>query len=265
MRWQLVTCCLLVLLISACSSSRKGGYYEDDGPPSRSVDVSKLKEPVPRQEPLSKTGNNPYKVFGKSYTPLKTSNGYRQQGRASWYGKKFHGKRTSSGEVYDMYKMTAAHKILPIPSYVRVTNLDNRRSVIVRVNDRGPFKSDRILDLSYAAALKLDIVRTGTARVEVVAIGGEPSSAPAAKTAEVPLNAQLYIQLGAFSNQQSAYRLQKQLGNSGYKGVRISSAVVGDIKLYRVRIGPISETEKADLLLADLQHAGYSEARYIVE
>jgi rare lipoprotein A len=256
---------ILAVALSACSSSRKGGYYKDDGPPKRSVDVASIKDPVPRSEPPSKTGNNPYKVFGKSYTPLKSSRGYRQQGRASWYGKKFHGKRTSSGEIYDMYEMTAAHKILPIPSYVRVTNLDNGRSAIVRVNDRGPFKSDRIIDLSYAAALKLDIVRTGTARVEVAAIDEGSGSESRSNAVQLPANVRLYIQLGAFSNQQSAYQMQRRLGSSGFSDVTVTSALVGNLKLYRVRIGPIVRSDSADMLLADLRNAGYSEARYVVE
>jgi rare lipoprotein A len=267
MRWQLATILALALAMTACSSSRKGAYYKDDGPPSGSFDVAKVDDAVPRQEPPSKTGNKPYVVFGKSYTPMRSSEGFTQRGTASWYGKKFHGKRTSSGETYDMYKMTAAHTVLPIPSYVKVTNLNNRRSVVVRVNDRGPFKSNRILDLSYAAALRLGVVESGTAPVEIVAItaGGKAGkSSPVGVTGLDP-GAQLFIQLGAFSNREAAYRLQQRLRSDGYSDVIVSQAMVNGISLFRVRIGPISEQAKSDFVLADLHQAGYPDARYIVD
>lgn len=164
----------IAILLQACGSSgaSKGGSYGyGDGPPPRDVDVSNLPDAVPKVEPIRKAGNkSPYTVFGKTYQVLPSNQGYRERGVASWYGNKFHGRKTSNGETYDMYAMTAAHKSLSIPSYVKVTNLDNGRTVIVRVNDRGPFHGGRIIDLSYAAAKKLDYSAKGVASVEVVAI-----------------------------------------------------------------------------------------------
>ena len=164
----------IAILLQACGSSggSKGGSYGyGDGPPPRDVDVSNLPDAVPKVELIRKAGNkSPYTVFGKTYQVLPSNQGYRERGVASWYGNKFHGRKTSNGETYDMYAMTAAHKSLSIPSYVKVTNLDNGRTVIVRVNDRGPFHGGRIIDLSYAAAKKLDYSAKGVANVEVVAI-----------------------------------------------------------------------------------------------
>src|SRR3989344_3691277 len=165
----------VIFALSACGSlSRSGGYYQDDGPEARPpADVMAIPDAVPKSEPKSGRGNNAYTVEGKTYTPLTDVAGYHERGVASWYGKKFHGRRTSSGEPYDMYAMTAAHKTLPLPSYVRVRNLENGRSDLVRVHDRGPFLHDRLIDLSYAGAAKLGILGTGTGIVEVEAINPE--------------------------------------------------------------------------------------------
>lgn len=160
---------IAIAVLSACSS-RGPRYYQDDGPGSNAPDVSNIPDAVPQAEPLSASGNNPYVVFGHRYVPLTTARGYHATGVASWYGRKFHGQRTSNGEQYNMYAMTAAHRTLPLPSYVRVRNLDNNRQVIVRVNDRGPFLHNRLIDLSYAAAARLGVIRSGTARVEVTAV-----------------------------------------------------------------------------------------------
>ncbi len=150
------------------AGSGRGGYYMDDGPGDRTPEgLLATPDAEPKVEPYSKSGNRQYVVFGKTYTPILDERPYKQRGRGSWYGKKFHGKRTSSGEPYDMYKMTAAHPTLPLPSYARVTNLANGRQVIVRVNDRGPFLSSRIIDLSYTAALKLGYLQQGSAELEV--------------------------------------------------------------------------------------------------
>lgn len=276
MRLTTTICCLLVLMLTACSTSRtttssgktsdntkKGGYYLDDGPPDSSVDLDKINDAVPRSEPLSDTGNKPYAVFGRQYVPLKSNKGFRQKGKASWYGKKFHGKRTSSGEAYDMYKMTAAHTVLPIPSYAKVTNLKNGRSVIVKVNDRGPFKHNRVMDLSYAAALKLDIVKTGTGRVEIIAIG---ESIPASPVHPVDSGQpQVFIQLAAYSNQNSAYHLQKSLQSGGYADVTVNHIVQSGLSLYRVRLGPLEKSGDVDFILGDLHHAGYTDAHVIIE
>ena len=160
----------LVALVAACSTAppKKSVYYQDDGPPDRvPADIASIPDAVPRVEPLSRSTSKPYVALGRTYTPLTGDAPFRQRGLASWYGRQFHGNRTANGETYDMFAMTAAHPLLPIPSYVRVTNLRTGRSVIVRVNDRGPFKSDRVIDLSYAAAAKLGIAAPGTGEVEI--------------------------------------------------------------------------------------------------
>ena len=164
---------LLLLLVVGCGSSpqRPGGYYKDDGPHANPpANLASIPDAVPRNEPLHKYANRPYEVFGKKYTPMVSVQPFTQRGSASWYGKKFHGQKTSSGEVYDMYKMTAAHPTLPIPSYVRVTSLSNGKSVVVRINDRGPFHAGRVIDLSYAAAHRLGYIGAGSAQVQVEAI-----------------------------------------------------------------------------------------------
>jgi rare lipoprotein A len=162
---------LLSSLIGCASSPRPGGYYKDDGPHERPpANLDSVADAVPRLEPLHKYANRPYSALGRSYTPMTSLQPFRQRGLASWYGKRYHGQKTSSGEVYDMYAMTGAHPTLPIPSYARVTNLANGKSVVVRINDRGPFKSDRVIDLSYVEAHKLGYIQAGQARVEVESI-----------------------------------------------------------------------------------------------
>ena len=161
---------------SSASAPRgsRGGYYQDDGPGDNPpANLDRIGDAEPKREPLHRNANNPYTVFGQQYVPFKTLTAYRQSGIGSWYGRKFHGQRTSSGEPYDMYAMTAAHATLPIPSYARVTNLANGRSAIVRINDRGPFHSGRLIDLSYAAAYRLGYAGVGSARVEVESITPE--------------------------------------------------------------------------------------------
>lgn len=179
---KLIAGLVLVLGVAGCTSvplstpqssesagvARPGAYYKDDGPGDvPPVDLDRLADAVPRVEPYARGANRPYVIFGREYLPNLSEQEFRQRGMASWYGRKFHGQRTSNGEIYDMYAMTAAHPTLPIPSYVRVTHLGNGRSVILRVNDRGPFLHDRIIDLSYAAAYKLGYARHGSAQVEV--------------------------------------------------------------------------------------------------
>jgi rare lipoprotein A len=161
-----------VALIAACSSApNKGGYYKDDGPGANPPsNLSSVPDASPKSEPLHRFANRPYEVFGKKYVPLTKVQPYKQRGLASWYGKRFHGQKTASGEPYDMYAMTAAHPTLPIPSYARVTNLRNGKQVVVRINDRGPFHSGRIIDLSYAAANRLGLIGSGSGEVEIDAI-----------------------------------------------------------------------------------------------
>jgi rare lipoprotein A len=168
---RIVAALMLAFLVACSTTERKGGYYKDDGPGEKiPSNLDSIADATPRAEPLHKWANRPYQAMGKGYTPLTSVQPFKQRGLASWYGKKFHGQKTSSGELYDMYKMTAAHPTLPIPSYVRVTRVSTGKSVVVRVNDRGPFHSNRIIDLSYVAAYKLGYVQSGSAEVTIEAI-----------------------------------------------------------------------------------------------
>ena len=158
-------------LLAACSSTNKGGYYKDDGPGARAPgSLASVPDAKPRAEPLHKFANKPYEVFGKKYVPMASLQPFKQRGVASWYGKRFHGQKTASGETYDMYAMTAAHPVLPIPSYARVTSVKTGRQVIVRINDRGPFHGGRVIDLSYAAAYRLGFIDSGSGEVEIQSI-----------------------------------------------------------------------------------------------
>jgi len=240
-----------VVVLSACAS--RGGYYKDDGPPGRHpVDLHDIPDAVPRDEPLSETGNSPYTAFGKQYVPMKSAAGYRERGTASWYGKKFHGKRTSSGERYDMFAMTAAHRTLPLPSFARVTNLRNGKSVVVRVNDRGPFLRGRLIDLSYAAAYKLGIIGHGTGHVEVSSISRGETLHTASKTADQNANKtasnvsgdaeRFYVQFGAFSRPANAQSLVQKLQQIG---IRFAHIQQGNDGYFRVRSGPFSAASTA--------------------
>ena len=269
----------LLLTLAACGTvPRGGGYYEDDGPHDRPhIDVSKIPDAVPKSEPLAATGNKPYTVFGVAYQPLPSARGYRERGVASWYGRKFHGKRTSTGEPYDMYAMTAAHKTLPIPSYVRVRSLQNGRSVVVRVNDRGPFLHNRVIDLSYAAAARLGIVDTGTGLVEVEAIEADrsqptlaravqiiPMAEAAEPTAEALAAPKLAVQVGAFAQQDNAQALRLKLEQAGLP-VYVQPPSDTGTPLYRVRLGPIDNVEQGDQLVAEAARQGIVDAVIVVE
>ena len=208
--------------------------------PLRVFDVP---DAVPQIEPYSRYGNDPYTVYGRTYVPLRTAEGYSKKGIASWYGKKFHGKRTSSGETYDMHQMTAAHKTLPLPSYVRVTNLKNNKKIVVRVNDRGPFVDDRIIDLSYVAARQLDLVRPGTGPVLVEAVLPSSGSYP-----RLP-NDNHYLQAGVFGNKDNAVRLSKVLQKSGIKDVHVKDKIISGSTLFQVLVGPIDVTDNVDQLI----------------
>src|SRR5690606_18861213 len=251
---------LLALLLGGCSSTGPA-FVNDDAAPTGHFDASGIPDAVPKPEPRSRYGNpKSYVVFGKEYRVMEDARGFRESGIASWYGTKFHGRRTSSGEPYDMYKMTAAHKSLPLPSYVRVTNKRNGKSVIVRVNDRGPFHDGRIIDLSYAAALKLDVVATGTAPVEIEVIdvdtwAAAPAQAPA-KTPPGPAGS-LYIQLGAFSESNNALGLKSRLEGAGIRPVRVAEET--DRRLYRVRVGPFESADRADETALRLVALGISD------
>ncbi len=259
----------LIWLLTACGTLSPGGYYKEDGPPRRdAVDVASISDAIPRHEPLSNTGNDPYTVDGKTYYPRKDARGYRERGIASWYGRMFHGRRTSSGEPFDMYAMTAAHPTLPLPSYVRVRNLRNRKEVVVRVNDRGPFLHDRLIDLSYASAHKLGLVATGTGLVEVSAVmPGDVSEttrhAPPLVEHARPAP-ELYVQVGAFSRRENADRLHKRLQESAYGPVLVQQARVGGVRIHRLRIGPIATVDEADRVAARLRRRGY-DPRIIID
>lgn len=225
------------------------------GPSGRpSDDATKVPDAVPRAEPRASRGNPPfYEVFGRRYAVLPTAEGYRERGVASWYGPGFHGKPTSSGERYDMYAMTAAHKTLPLPAYVKVTNLQNGRSVVVRVNDRGPFKDNRVIDLSYAAATRLEMVRSGTAMVEVRSVG--PAS-PTVPPAGQPGPQEIYAQAGAFAEEDNARRLAARLASAGFDNVVVVAASAGGRSMHRVRIGPLDSVEAYDSVVERTRAVG---------
>ncbi len=263
MRWRLLWVAT-AMLATGCSSVPRGGYYQDDGPHRRPpVDVAQVPDAVPRHEAHNERNSRPYNVFGVNYRPLKTAQGYRERGVASWYGKKFHGQRTANGETYDMYAMSAAHKTLPLPSYLRVRNLKNGKSVIVRVNDRGPFLHNRIVDLSYAAAARLEIIGTGTGIVEVEALSGdEPVTARAPEPGALP---RLYLQVGAFTNRDNAENLKRRLANAELKSVHIQNVDLDATPLYRVRIGPLDSVEDSDRLAARVTAQGLPNPIVVVE
>ncbi len=241
---------------------------ERDSAPTVPSDVSSVRDAVPKAEPRSRYGNpDSYEVFGKRYYVMRESNGFIERGIASWYGKKFHGRRTSSGETYDMYAMTAAHKTLPLPTYVEVVNLENKKRIIVKVNDRGPFHVNRIIDLSYTAATKLDIVANGTGLVEVRAIDPNRYSGKGAPVRTVSLEKGgkgFFIQLGAFSNLLNAEQLRKKLGSIGENLVRISQVIIEGETIYRVRIGPLFNIDDADRIVAQLAPLGVSDHHIVI-
>ena len=266
----------LAVVVAGCGGSRVGG----DGPGK-----TRMRTPppdaVPRPEPRSKYGNGPhYEVFGTRYTVMTSSAGYQERGVASWYGKKFHGNLTSNREVYDMYAMTAAHKSLPLPTYVQVRNLRNNKTVVVRVNDRGPFVHNRIIDLSYAAALKLDMVRDGTSLVEVKAIsfdepGGERvvraatppelTRSPPADTPRSTAQNRIFVQVGAFGERNNASRRIRLLRESGINDAFLYEDRVRGNALYRVRIGPIADAGQYDALVARLGAIGVTDPYLITD
>lgn len=270
---------------TATAKPGAGAYYLDDGPgenapanldsvPSATL---KVEQPLPR-------ANKPYMALGQAYTPMTGYAPYKKQGVASWYGKRYHGKKTSTGEIYDMYAMSAAHTTLPIPSYAKVTNPANGRSVIVRINDRGPFKRDRLIDLSYVAAYQLRLVNHGSGLVEVEAIDTSPtamqttlpqpspvSPAPAeqdgvviqalpseasgvskAALTETPAVPGVYLQLGAFKNEANGLSLQKKIQDSGLLENPDAAKVYND-GLYRVRLGPYASKVEAETMAAKLR------------
>jgi rare lipoprotein A len=253
-------------LLAACSL----GPQRDSAPPLPK-DVSNFPDAVPKNEAKSRYGNpKSYVVFGKRYFTLDSADGFVERGIASWYGQKFHGRKTSSGEVYDMYAMTAAHKALPLPTYVRVTNLKNKRSVIVRVNDRGPFHDDRVIDLSYAAATKLQILRAGTALVDVRAIDLSGTVAVATPTqVSIPIatgeTPQLFLQVGAFSVETNAVNLQRRIEEAVALVVRVKKVMSNGASIYQVQLGPVSSVEQADRLVGLLADVNIHNPLIVIE
>ena len=229
------------------------------------ADIAAIPDAVPRFEARSRSGNPPfYDVLGRRYSVLSSPNGYVERGVASWYGPGFHGVSTSMGEPYDMYGMTAAHKTLPIPCYARVTNLSNGRSVVVRINDRGPFVANRLIDLSYTAAAKLDMLRGGTAMVEVrVVMPDDPQTQALTRASETPPPT-LYVQAGAFAVPANAQGLRLRLQQAGMANVLVLPPLPGH-HLYRVRVGPVGSVVDFDALAARLATLGVPDARLALD
>lgn len=247
----------------------------DSGPSFPPSEVAKLVEPVPKSEPRSRYGNkSSYSVLGKNYRVLDSPVGYAERGIASWYGNKFHGYMTSSMEPYDMHLFSAAHKSLPLPSYARVTNLTNGKSVVVRVNDRGPFHENRLIDLSYAAAVRIGIWPKGTGLVEVEAIDPDhpdrrpsPASAPTVTTAAAAKSgkAKLYLQIGSFGSRDNAERVAAALKSAHIEPIRIDTVNVDGNRIHRVRVGPLAGAERADALTPRVEQLGLGAPRVVVE
>ncbi|GLS89819.1 hypothetical protein GCM10007916_08860 [Psychromonas marina] len=234
----------LLTLVVGCSSDRY--QYKNDHQADSIPSLDHVEDAVPRYEPYSRGGNSNYRVRGIDYKVIKDVTSFTEQGYASWYGNKFHGHLTSNGERYDMYAMSAAHKNLPLPSYVKVTNLENNKTVIVRVNDRGPFHEGRVIDLSYAAANKLDIVKSGTAKVEVELIHIDEQQNSYKNDF---LNGYFYVQYLVTSQPDKAETLSKALS----KKYQVEPIAVKDNSNYRLRLGPFSSEKEAQALLAKLR------------
>lgn len=265
----------LVVLVAGCGSapSRRGGFYQDDGPPDRVLDPARIADAVPRIEPFHPYANRPYRALGRWYAPMTEDRAYRARGLASWYGRQFHGSRTSSGEIYDMFAPTAAHATLPLPSYARVTNLRTGASVVVRVNDRGPFKPDRVIDLSYAAGVKIGIAGPGTGEVEVVRLtfddiralrneeaGPTPAAAPPEAAAASPAAApgRWAVQLGAFQQAENAEALRESAAAKlaqarGELAAQSLPRVERDGSIFRVLVGAVADRAAAQQLSQQLE------------
>lgn len=254
-------------------------FKPGDSAPGHYVDIDSIPNAIPRNEPRSRHGNPvSYYVFGKKYYVMANSEGYVERGVASWYGTKFQGRKTSSGEIYEPYGMTAAHKSLPLPTYVRVTNLDNHKSVIVKVNDRGPFVNNRLIDLSYAAAKKLGITKNGTGYVEIRTISsGKTKTYTSAKhspgkntphsttSSHLSPDGMYYIQVAAFQDHQNAKRLRNKLRQMPITEIKIMEGVQNQKKIYRVRIGPVANLKLADELTELLSQHGLTGTRIIMD
>lgn len=256
---------LAACLLAGCAgTATRPGAEPRDGAPARRVDPTSVPQPVPHEEPRSRYGNpDTYQVFGRTYHVLNDSRGYVARGTASWYGTKFHGRRTSSGEPYDMYKYTAAHRTLPLPTYAQVTNLENGRTVIVRINDRGPFHDNRLIDLSYIAARQLGYADKGTARVEVRAI--DPKQQPPLDTRLAGATGPIFLQVGAFTDDANAARLKATLEKAGVGPVSVETVRVDERQFHRVRIGPLGSPVLANSLVKRILALGLEPPRLIID
>ena len=289
---------ILCIALAGCSLAKRQPDKRQPDQPTASIpsgsavpqpppDVFSIPDAVPRAEPRGTRGNPPfYEVFGKRYYVLASSEGFVERGTASWYGPGFHSASTSLGERYDMYAMTAAHKTLPIPAYAEVTNLKNGRKVIVRINDRGPFVGDRIIDLSYTAAAKLDMLLAGTAPVEVrvistrgaagsalpppgvpapVALAPPPVSVTNAPAVKMPGAPAMFIQAGVFSDHENARRRVEVLLAAGIELASLDEIPRNDRALHRVRVGPFASVEEFDLNMRRLRELGINDARLLTD
>ena len=262
---RLLLIILMVILTSCSFSKRQSG----DGIDSKDVDITKIPNAIPRDETIHRASSRPYRVSGKRYVPLQSGSDFRQEGYASWYDKKYQGQKTSNGDIYDMYAMTAAHTTLPIPSYARVTNVDNHRSIIVRINDRGPFVDNRVIDLSYVAAKKLGMTAPGSSKVLIEAVSPSSSeldsatlpttlASPSQSTLQSSPKSQFsspqvqWFQVGAFSVLNNAETLKVQLLQDGF-----TSKVVQVASLYKVLVGPV-DTSESKGMRQRLERLGYS-------
>jgi len=270
---SLVVIALTATLLNGCSKKTRGYPYPTDGP-GEHRDVSHVPDAVPKVEPRSRGGNpSSYVVLGKRYYTLKDSKNHVERGIASWYGRKFHGRKTSNGEVYDMYAMSAAHKRLPIPTYAKVTNLENGRSVIVRINDRGPFHENRVIDLSYAAASRIGMLGKGTALVEVRTI--DPGAKPPAKATRVAHRSssatasaqspRIFLQAGAFSSSDNAERLRQRLQKGLARSVRVLPVSTDNGAVHRVQVGPLASVEIADTVSAQMHELGIGKPLVVID
>ena len=255
---------LLSTVLISCATPTDHTVIHDSEPGNIPTDIASIPDAVPKYEPRTSAGNPvSYEVFGKLYHVLPDSKNYKERGIASWYGTKFHGRKTSNGESYDMFAMTAAHKTLPIPAYVKVTNLQNKRSIIVRVNDRGPFHEDRIIDLSYTAAVKLGIQKNGTGLVEVQAV--EPGqNLMAEEESARPVNP-VYLQIGAFSNLENAQTLQNKIATKQLPSTRILPDSHQGKPIFKVQLGPISSAGEIDRIKETLAKIGITKTRFAID
>ncbi len=273
---NLLSLLTIITLLNACSTTTGRYQHKHDSTPSRLPHAHEIADAIPRDEPKSRGGNKDYTVLGKHYVVLKNATGFKQQGIASYYGNKFHGHLTSNGEIYNMYSMSAAHKTLPLPSFVKVTNQENNKSVIVRVNDRGPFHENRIIDLSYSAAYKLGMLKKGTAPVTIKIINPSPEVASSLKNNsvtdknnETALNKNeviieditkkehtLFIQVFATSNKEKAQNTADALTALYQQPVKYFK----QNGIFKVQMGPLENNNSSQELLKNLKQSGYPKA-----